>query len=348
MKNILLAISASVAILATNVSAVSFADIQATMKTEEKTIKTEPTKATGGFKLGSLGTFEFKKDHDNVWIMHGPVMNPSVENEGFMNNPVVIEAAHSLIVVDPGGNYNVGKKILAQIERISDKPIVATINTHKHGDHWFANKALLEKYPDLIMYAHPKMIKEVKAGEADNWFNILQRLTNNLDGTKDEFPYPNRELEGGRLLTIDGEKFLIRHPEEGHTDTDLIITHINSKTLFISDNLMKNRLGAFDESSNIMANIKILEDIEKEQELTLYIPGHGPSGKMHETIDPFLNYIKIIVEEAGKAYEEDVETYEIKDRVVERLKDYQDWDAFDNQMGKHLMKAYSEWEEKDM
>jgi glyoxylase-like metal-dependent hydrolase (beta-lactamase superfamily II) len=339
MKKIILSIG-TLALLTSNINAVSFADIQ---KTVEK-----PAKPTKGFTLGSLGTFEFKKDHDNVWIMHGPAMNPSVENEGFMNNPAVIEGKHSLIVVDPGGNYNVGKKILAQIERISDKPIVATINTHKHGDHWFANKAILEKYPNLLMYAHPNMIEAVKNGEADKWFSILQRLSKNLDGTNNEFPYPNRELKGGKLITIDGEKFLIRHPKRAHTDTDIVITHLNSDTMFLGDNLMKSRLGGFDESSSLMGNITLLENIEKEKEHKLYVPGHGPSGKMHETIDPFLNYVKIVVEEAGKAYEEDVETYEIKDRVVKRLKEYQSWDAFDDQMGKHLMKAYTEWEESDM
>ena len=300
------------------------------------------------FKLGSLGDFEFKKSHDNVYIMHGPVMNPSVENEGFMNNPALIVGKVGLIIVDPGGNYNVGKKILAEIEKISKKPIVATINTHKHGDHWFANKALLEKYPDLKMYAHPNMIKVVKEGDAQNWYDILERLSKNLKGTDKEFPFPNIELNGDNILDIDGDQFLIRYYEKGHTDTDLVITHLNSQTMFLGDNLMKNRLGGFDSSSDMMGNIKLLEEIKSEKELKLYVPGHGPSGKRDETIGPFLNYIKVVVEEGGKAYEEDVETYEIKDRVVDRLKDYQDWDAFDDQMGKHLMKAYSEWEANDM
>ncbi len=300
------------------------------------------------FKLGSLGEFKFKKMHDNVYIMHGPPMNPSVENEGFMNNPAVIIGKVGLIVIDPGGNYNIGKKVLAEIEKISKKPIVAVLNTHKHGDHWFANKAILEKYPNVKIYAHPNMIKSVKEGEARKWYNILERLSKNLKGTDNEFPFPNTPLEGGNVLDIDGEQFLIRHDQKGHTDTDIIITHLNSQTMFLGDNLMKSRLGGFDSSSNMMGNIKLLEDIKSQKELKLYVPGHGPSGKRDETIDPFLNYVKIVVEEAGKAFKEDVETYEIKDRVIKRLKDYQNWDAFDDQLGKHLIKAYSEWEELDV
>jgi glyoxylase-like metal-dependent hydrolase (beta-lactamase superfamily II) len=304
------------------------------------------------FSLGKLGDFKFEKMNDNVYIMHGPAQNPSVENEGFMNNPALIVGKNSLIVIDPGGNYNVGKKILKEIEKISKKPIVATINTHKHGDHWFANKALLEKYPNLQIYAHPQMIKEVKAGGAQTWFNILQSLSKNLDGTNNEFPYPNRSVINNQKLIIDGEEFVIRHrPKIAHTNTDIVITHLNSQTMFLGDNVMKNRLGGFDASSMISGNIQLLEEIKKEKEWKLYVPGHGPSGKRDETIDPFLTYMKIVYEEAGKAYNNDQEPYEVKEDAKLRLKAYHNWSEFDGQggqLGKHLMKAYEEWEIKDM
>jgi hypothetical protein len=110
---------------------------------------------------------------------------------------------------------------------------------------------------------------------------------------------------------------------------------------------MKGRLGGFDGSSSVLGNIKLLEDIEKAPELTLYVPGHGPSGKMHETLDPFLNYMKKLVKGAKKALEEDMEAYEVKPEVIEDMKDYQKWDAFDHQMGKHLQKTLDELDEEE-
>ena len=84
------------------------------------------------FTLGKLGEFKFEKVHSNVWIMHGPPMNPSVENEGFMNNPSFVEGKNGTIVIDPGGNYNVGKKIVAEYKKATNKPVLAILNTHKH------------------------------------------------------------------------------------------------------------------------------------------------------------------------------------------------------------------------
>jgi len=302
---------------------------------------------TSLFTLGKYGTFKFEKANDNVYIMHGPVVSPNKENQGFMNNPAVIESENGLIVIDPGGNYNVGKKILAEIEKVSKKPIIAVLNTHKHGDHWFANKAIVEKYPNVDIYAHPNMIKVSKEGEAEVWYGILNRTTGNLEGTK-EFAYPTKTLTNGQKLEIDGQNFVIQHPNVAHTDTDLLIAHMNSMTLFLGDNLMKGRLGSFDESSNIFGNIELLENIKAETAFKLYVPGHGQSGKKDETIDMFLNYLKVLAEEGQKAYDEDKESYEVKDEVLQKLPWMTNWDAFSKNMPSHLNKVMMEIGEKEL
>ncbi len=300
------------------------------------------------WKLDPYGEFAFRQmGSSNVWIMHGPAMEPNRQNKGFMNNPAFIEGKRGLIVIDPGGNAFVGAKVLEEIEKVSKKPIAAILNTHKHGDHWFANIALAQKYPNAPIYAHPNMIREVKAGEAEKWYGILERLTGNLQGTR-PFRYPAHELRDGQVLEIDGERFRIFHPKRAHTDTDLLILHENSDTLFLGDNVMKNRLGGFDASSSILGNIELLEGIMKGKEHRLYVPGHGPSGAREETVGPFLRYLKLLADEAKKAYEADEEYYSVKKEAIAKMKEFQNWDAFDHQMGKHLGKVYQEIEERDM
>jgi glyoxylase-like metal-dependent hydrolase (beta-lactamase superfamily II) len=300
------------------------------------------------WELPGYGNLHFERmGKSNVWIMHGPPEEPSVKNRGFMNNPAFIESAHSLIVIDPGGNYNVGKRVLAEIEKVSHKPIIAVLNTHKHGDHWFANQAIAEKYPKTPIYAHPNMIKEVKAGEGQKWYGILDRLSHNLAGTK-PFRYPDHELTDGQKITIDGQHFVIHHPKKAHTDTDILIEHLESKTLFLGDNVMKNRLGGFDDSSSILGNIELLEGIMKNGDYALYVPGHGPSGAKEETVGPYLRYLKVLKKWAQKAYDNDEDYYAYKKEAIKELGPIAKWDAFDHQMGKHLNKVYMEIEAKDM
>ncbi len=300
-----------------------------------------------GWKLADYGDLKFEKMNGNVYVMHGPAEEPSKKNQGFMNNPTVIESKNGLIVVDPGGNYNVGLEILKEIEKVSKKPIIAVFNTHKHGDHWFANVAIAQKYPNIPIYAHPNMIKEVKNGEADKWYGILDRLSGNLKGTK-PYKYPTKELKDGQKITIDGEEFVISHPKRAHTDTDILILHTNSQTLFLGDNVMKNRLGGFDESSSVLGNLELLKKLTKETNYKLYIPGHGPSGSKDDTIGPYMRYLQILVDMAKKAYEADEEYYSVKPEAIKKMAEFQKWDAFDHQMGKHLNKAWREIEAKDM
>jgi len=296
------------------------------------------------FTLGKYGSFKFEKANENVYIMHGPIVAPNKENQGFMNNPAFIEGEHGLIVIDPGGNYNVGKKIIEQIEKISHKPIIAVLNTHKHGDHWFANKTIIEKYPKVEIYAHPNMIKAVKdEGEAEVWYGILDRTTGNLAGTK-AFAFPTKELIDGQEITFDGQTFKVMHPDVAHSDTDILIKHVNSKTLFLGDNVMKGRLGSFDESSSVLGNITLLEKIKADTNCTLYVPGHGLSGKKDETIDPFLNYLKVLDEEGKKAIDDEKESYEVKNEVGKKLTSMKDWDGFEKNMAAHLDKVMSEIE----
>ena len=169
----------------------------------------------------------------------------------------------------------------------------------------------------------------------------------NLNGTK-AFAYPTKAIKEGDKITVDGQTFIVRHPKVAHTDTDLLIEHVNSKTLFLGDNVMKGRLGAFDSSSSFLGNITLLEAVKAEKALTLYVPGHGISGKRDETIEPYLNYLKIVKEEVAKAYENELQAYEVKDKVIERLEAYKEWDAIGHVLGKHMDKAYGEIEENDM
>ncbi len=236
------------------------------------------------FMLDGYKDFHFEKYNQNLYIMHGPVEAPSKKNRGFMNNPAIIIAQDGVIVIDPGGSYNIGKLVVVEIQKVTQKPVLAIFSTHKHGDHWFGAKAIHEAYPKAIFYASKETIESSKAGEADHWYMILDNLTNNLDGTKPFF-YPDHTTPQHKSIQISDQKFYLFHTQKAHTNTDIIILHQNSDTLFLGDNVMRGRFGAFDDSSSIFGNLALLQRlIQKEYQLC--VPGHGQSGVCHEVSNP--------------------------------------------------------------
>lgn len=278
--------------------------------------------------------------------MHGPAAAPSEQNHGFINNPAFIEGNNGLIVIDPSSSKFAGESILTEIETITTKPVVAVINTHVHGDHWLGNHAIKEKYPNAKFYAHMNMIREAEFGEAERWVNVFDGISSKFKGTVAVIP--KYSVEHKDILDIEGQKLVIHSPvPSSHSASDIMIEHANSKTLFAGDNVFNGRMGRFAGDSNMIDNIKIL-NYAKSLDIDTYVPGHGNSGKVDTTINPYLNYLTIIQQESKKGYEEDLADYEIKPFADKRLANYRDWDGYDAQLGKHLGKMLLEIEALDL
>ncbi|HIM57986.1 MAG TPA: MBL fold metallo-hydrolase [Gammaproteobacteria bacterium] len=297
--------------------------------------------------IEGVGDYKFDKLSDSAYVMHGPLGEPNKQNQGFMNNPGIIIGAHGVIVIDPGGTYQVGQQVINEIKKITDKPIVAAFNTHVHGDHWLGNQAVLEQYPNVKIYAHSQMIAEAKDGEGEFWTGLIERLTEGASkGTI--ATYPTDATSHLQIINVGSEQFKIHNPTtKAHTTTDIMIEHVGSKTLFLGDNDMVHRLGGFGGTSDMHSNIKVL-NYATNLNLNHYVPGHGPSGDAEHAVKPYLGYLLILQDEARKGYEEDLADYEIKPFADKRLAEYRDWHGYDAQLGRHINKMLLEIESLDL
>ncbi|WXU00107.1 MAG: hypothetical protein Ctma_0818 [Catillopecten margaritatus gill symbiont] len=291
--------------------------------------------------------YKFEKIAENVYIMHGPLDEPNPENRGFMNNPGLVVGENGAAIIDPGGAYEVGKNVIAAAEKITDKPIVVVFNTHVHGDHWLGNQAVVERYPNVKIYAHTNMIKQAKDGKGDTWLALMRNLTEGA--TNDTVAvYPTDATTHLQVIKAGGETFKIHHDITGvaHTNTDIMVEHVSSKTLFLGDNGFINRQGRFDNTSDMHGNIKALE-YAIDLDLTHYVPGHGKTGDVEHSVKPFLNYLRIVRDEVKKGYEKDLADYEIKPAVHQKLTDYHHWHGYEDGIGKYVGKMFNEIEALD-
>ncbi len=292
--------------------------------------------------LGEEGTFHFEKVNQNVYVMHGPLSEPNAANQGFMNNPGLIVSAKGLIIVDPGSAYGVGKEVLKEIEKISDKPILAVFNSHIHGDHWLANQAVKEKYPDVKIYGHPDMITQANGEQGIIWVDMMKRLTEGkTEGTK--VVAPEFAVNQGDAIEVDGQHFRIHSMVPAHTNTDIMIEHIESKTLFLGDNSFYQRMGRFDGSASMLGNIKVL-GYATDMNMTTYVPGHGRTGKSDTAVKPFLDYLIKVKEVVQTGFDDDLQDFEIKEKVIGQFDEYKSWQGFATNFGKHINSMYLEIE----
>lgn len=284
--------------------------------------------------------YPVKKIANNTYVVHGPLEIPNKINQGFMNNPGFVITKTGVVVIDPGSSVQVGRMLLSKIKKLTKKPVTHVFNTHIHGDHWLGNQAFLEEYSKVVIIAHPEMIKRAKAGAAEQWVAVMSKLTEGATkGTRAVIP--NKVIKNKESLKIGGIQFRIHAPNEAHSFTDIMIEVVEESVVFLGDNVLYKRLPRMDDGT-FKGNVKACQ-LAIAIGAKTYVPGHGQSGGK-EIIVPFMNYLRIVYAEAGKHYEKGLADYEMKPKILLKLQDYFKWSGFNQEVGKHISLAISEYE----
>lgn len=277
---------------------------------------------------------------ERTWVIHGPLGDPSVENQGFMNNPAFVVTATGVVVIDPGSSVQAGRMVLRQIRKVTGQPVTHVLNTHVHGDHWFGNQALHEVFPDAKIMAHPLMIEGAHGGQAKRWLDLMDQLTEGF--TRETRPViPTVPVVEDQRFTVGGITFRILAPPKAHSGTDIMIHAVEENVLFLGDNVMSGRLGGMGDGTfrgNIAACERALTVPAK-----VFVPGHGRSaGK--EIVSTYRDYLSILFNTARAEYDKGKQDYEMKETIRAKLGRFTGWIGFDLNFGRHISVAVLEIE----
>ncbi|MCU7801980.1 MAG: MBL fold metallo-hydrolase [Candidatus Thiodiazotropha sp. (ex Lucinoma borealis)] len=297
--------------------------------------------AHASFAENSVHDYPIDKIAPHTYVIHGPLGNPSVENQSFMNNPGFVVTDTGVVLIDPGSSVQVGRMVLKQIKTITDKPITHVINTHIHGDHWLGNQAAVEAFPKVELMAHPNMIMEAHAGAAERWVSQMEQLTEGFTkGTRAVIPtvslLETTKLEAG------GITFRIHAPDKAHSDTDVMIEVVQDSVLFLGDNVLYKRIPRLDDAT-FKGNI-VACDVAIGLGVKHFVPGHGPAGGV-SIVKEFRLYLETLYNEVARLYEEGLTDYEMKPIVLRALIPYSAWSNFYDQLGRHVSLATQEVEQ---
>jgi len=275
-----------------------------------------------------------------VYVIHGPTELPSPSNQGFMNNPAFVVTDEGVVVIDPGSSVQVGEMVLARIEQITDRPILAVFNSHIHGDHWLGNQAIRAKYPDVPIYGHERVGPKVLAGAGTQWVQLMLRLTESATaGT--EVVKPDHPVKDGDELSLGGLSYAVMNNDKAHTDTDIML-HVKEKgVLFLGDNAGHRRILRL-EGGSFAGNIVALDNALATG-ATVFVPGHGPSGGS-EVAQRYRDYLETLYSTVQQGVEDGLADFEIRPLLMPKLEPWQDWAGFDHELGPHISGAFLEAE----
>jgi glyoxylase-like metal-dependent hydrolase (beta-lactamase superfamily II) len=278
----------------------------------------------------------------DTWVITGPLGEPSVKNQSFMNNPAWIIAGDQVVVIDPGSSVQVGRMVVKAIRKTTKLPVTAVYNTHVHGDHWLGNQAILEVWPNAVLIAHPDMIAKAKAGEAESWVKLMSDLTKGYtNGTRAEIP--TVATFNGMASKIGNRWFKVHSSTDAHSKTDIMI-EVDNGVLFTGDNVLNRRVARMDDGT-FTGNIKAIDHALAIPEIKVVVPGHGKVG------DPSImkaqrDYFQALFDAVKTEYDAGKSDFEMKPAVVRKLAAFKKWHGFDTAVGKQISLVVLEIEQQ--
>lgn len=292
----------------------------------------------------TIENYPLQRLSERVYVVIGPHDWPNKKTKGFMNNPAAILTDEGFVIVDPGSSTDVGRGFLEKLRCVSSKPVVAVFNTHLHGDHFLGNQGIRDAYPEVPIYAHQRTIERLKAGEAQEWLDRFNGMTEGaLANTR--IALPNKALKGGEVMKTGGITLKIHHPEHAHSDTDIMIEVVDDKLMFMGDISMNKFMpySAMPQDASFKGTARALKAAIDNADVEVYVPGHSyPEDKASMAIQ--LRFTEDLLASIKKYYSQGMQAHEMTALVEKDLREYRNWDHFD-ELGKVISHAYVEVEQ---
>lgn len=137
-------------------------------------------------------------------------------------NSGVIVGKNGVVVVDAKTTADGGKQLLAEIAKVTPKPVTTVILTHSDADH-VNGLAAFPPGPTIIAQENNKKEQEAALRAGGRGAPPADRLPTELVTKKEE------------SMTIDGERFRLFHWAPAHTSGDLIVFLPGQKIVFTGD-----------------------------------------------------------------------------------------------------------------
>ena len=249
---------------------------------------------------------------------------PESDSGVVQSNCTVIIGAEAVLVVDTGQFPSLAQRMIADIKKLTPKPVRYIVNTHWHFDHVWGNGAFRDAYPGVAIISTeftrqmvesegPKTIvnqpetntkqvadlrKMIAAGKrpeggdlSDKAKRFYTRLADTLEYVNAEFPHtvdtpPTIGFEKELTINLGKREVKIMWLGRANTAGDAIVWLPDSKLLLTGDAVVYPAPFAFGSYiSEWPATLQKMIDLSP----ATVIPGHGPV--LHDT-----SYLKLVAE----------------------------------------------------
>ncbi|MBI4723559.1 MAG: MBL fold metallo-hydrolase [Rhodomicrobium sp.] len=235
---------------------------------------------------------------ENVWAIPGELGQRSAANLGNNATFGVVLTADGVVLIDAGGTAKGAQTIEQAIRTVTDRPVVAVINTGGQDHRWLGNSYWKAKGARII--ASAKAVDDQRARFDMQWTG-LQALAGEsaLSGTT---PVYATETFQDRLdLDIGGTRFELRHPGRAHTPGDAFVWLPDKRIVFAGDIVFMDRmLGILPAPLSRVNDWIAAFDAMAALQPAIVVPGHGRAGPLSRAVAETRDYLAFLRDSVRK------------------------------------------------
>mgnify|MGYP001144187230 CR=1 FL=1 len=213
----------------------------------------------------------------DTYFLFGNISTVNKDNRGWNGNAGFVVTDSSVVAIDSLGTPKLGRRMIATIRSVTDKPISHLILTHHHPDHAYGAPAFA-RLPDITIIAHAGIMDYLGSQAMENSVAYREeRLANDMRGFKAIKPdvLISQPLYDKYPLKVGGTTFDIYNVGAHHSKGDLVIHQVDQNILWISDLAFNQRvtfMGDGDSKLAIQGQDWLLKNFADAK---LMVPGHG-------------------------------------------------------------------------
>jgi quinoprotein relay system zinc metallohydrolase 2 len=205
-----------------------------------------------------------------VYVSQGRYEIASPDNRGQISNIGFIVGGEAVAIIDTGGSAAVGRALKAAVRRVTGLPIRYVINTHMHPDHVFGNAAFSNE--NVVFTGHRKLARALRSRGA-HYLQSNKELIGDKAFCGTRIIFPGQAIADSLTLDLGGRELRLTAHPTAHTDNDLTVFDVQTRTLWLGDLLFARHIPVIDGS--ISGWLEVIKKLKTENAARV-VPGHGP------------------------------------------------------------------------
>ena len=270
-----------------------------------------------------------------VFVHFGVNALMTAENQGATANIGFVVGDDAVAVIDTGGSLHEGRRLLAAIRNVTEKPIRYVINTHAHPDHVFGNAAFLGA--TTIFVGHHNLPRALALRGSYYLEGFRRSMGAMLDGV--ELIAPQRVAETELTLDLGNRALKLRAWAAAHSDSDVTVLDETTGTLFAGDLVFLAHIPVIDGSlRGWLTALEPLAGISAKR----VVPGHGPMAEWPAALAGERRYLDRLAQDTRSLIKNGAPIAQAA--AIAGLSEKSQWELFEEYNARNATAAFAELE----